>query len=416
VQVTGPGEIGLLANTMEAMRQELKSSRDELLQWAELLEQRVAQRTNELDALNQVSSEIASRLELRQVLNSVVAKTGQLLAAEVVFLCLLDESGQQMCLHATLGPAEAVSVTGTPAIAPLTSQILTADLPLSCGADDCRGACMIIKPDYRKSHLAAPLKTGERIIGALCVGSSKNQKFGPDAPALLNRLANIAAIAIQNARLYEQVERAASLEERQCIAAEMHDGLAQTLSFLQLVADQTRLQVEAGQSGQALQNLDRIHRGLDRAVVDTRRAIASLQEEGPLQSDLQDQLATLVQEFLTQCALPVVWQSALSGPLTISRHDSEQVLRVVREGLLNASRHSRASQVVLRLELDEGQAAITIQDNGQGFDPDETQAENGRSHFGLKIMRARAARIGGRVGIVSTPGVGTQVKLTWPVE
>ncbi len=416
VQVNGPQEITLLTRTMETMRQELEGSRDELLQWTDRLEQRVAQRTNELQALNQVSSEIASRLELPQVLNSVVAKTQQLLDAEVVFLCLLDDEGQSMSLQATHGPKEAIQAACTPAREMPASQVLATDAALSCGTDDCRGACQIVAPAFRKSHLVAPLRTGERVIGALCVASQAPRDFAPEALALLNRLANVAAIAIENARLYAQVERAASLEERQCIAAEMHDGLAQTLSYLQLISGQASLQVETGQNAQALQSLERIGAALDRAIEDTRRAIASLQEQGPLHEVLQDQLRAVAQEFSTSQGAPVAWQSSLNSPLVVSHHDTEQVIRVVHEALLNASRHGRAAQMIVRLELDQGEAIVTVQDDGRGFDPAHLRAENGRHHFGLKIMRARAARLGGRIEIDSAPGAGTRVRLAWPVE
>jgi two-component system nitrate/nitrite sensor histidine kinase NarX len=414
VDVRGASEINLLSQAMETMRQELEISRDELVQSAELLEQRVDQRTKELEALNQVSREIASRLELPQVLQSVAAKTIQLLGAEAVFLCLLDENGAQMRLQATLGPDGSIQASSTSAQAPPARSVLDSEAALSCGAGDCRGGCQIINPLYRNSHLVAPLKTGQHILGALCVGSRKLEAFTADSEALLFRLANIAAIAIENARLYAQAERAASLEERQCIAAEIHDGLAQTLSFLKLMAGQIALEVETGRIPEALNNLTRLDQALNLAVDDTRRAITSLQEHGPLREVLQDQISQLVEDFSSQYATSVEWLNAPTAPIVLSHQDNEQVLRIVQEALNNARQHSQATRIAICLDACGQDHIITVQDNGKGFDPEDIPLTNGRIHFGLKIMQARVARIGGSLDIRSEPGAGTEVRLTWP--
>jgi signal transduction histidine kinase len=91
----------------------------------------------------------------------------------------------------------------------------------------------------------------------------------------------------------------------------------------------------------------------------------------------------------------------------------EQVERVVREGMLNASRHAQAQHISIELEAAEGEITVTVEDDGQGFDPDLAATQEGE-HFGLSIMRARAARVGGRMEIDSVPGRGTRVILTWP--
>ncbi len=95
---------------------------------------------------------------------------------------------------------------------------------------------------YRTSHIAAPLKIEQQVIGALCVGSKSQNEFSEEATNALTKLANVAAVALQNARLYNQAERLATSEERQRIAAEMHDGLAQTLSYTKLIVNQTTMQ------------------------------------------------------------------------------------------------------------------------------------------------------------------------------
>ena len=114
-----------------------------------------------------------------------------------------------------------------------------------------------------------PLKIEQQIIGALCVGSEKAGQFRDEFIAALTKLANVAAVALQNARLYEQAERLAALEERQRIAAEMHDGLAQTLSYAKLAANQSALLIESGQEAEAVQTLEKVSEALNQAVEDT---------------------------------------------------------------------------------------------------------------------------------------------------
>jgi signal transduction histidine kinase len=268
---------------------------------------------------------------------------------------------------------------------------------------------------FRSSHLAAPLRIGERVIGALCVGSPQTEAFPGEAANLLTRLANSAAIALENARLYEQAERVATLEERQRIAAAMHDGLAQTLSYLGLKIEQAADLVKAERSDEALGELQRTHAAIGQVSQEVRRSIAGLQEGSRPRLTLQDALAETVQELTTDGQPSVDLVVRYQSPLRLPPDTTGQVLRVVREAVLNARRHAQAGRIAVCLEQRGAEMAVTVEDDGRGFDP-ETLPGNGQGHFGLRIMQARAARLGGQLAIHSTPGHGTQVILTWPVD
>ena len=415
VKTPGAREIRLLAENFEAMRARLESAQAESLAWTDTLEQRVAQRTQELEALYSVSREISSQLDINHVLRSVTQKTQEQLGCDVVFLCLLEQQGQVMSLRATQGPESAICQTTSPVQNPTVDRILTGDEALRCSDLGCQGYCEILAAPYRTSHLAAPLKIGRQVIGALCVGCTKPGVVTDEAMNTLTKLANVTAVALQNARLYEQTERAATLEERQRIAAEMHDGLAQTLSYLQIIIDQAITQVEKDQEDQAVQTLDRAQNALNRANEDTRKVIASMQEQDPLEDTLQEQLSLLAEEF-SKGKIPIKWVSAIQVPVALPRQKMEQVIRVAREALLNAQRHSQARHIQIGLEQTVDQWVVTIEDDGQGFDPDQLQPENSPNHFGLNIMRARAARVCGKVEIHSRPGAGACVRLSWPIK
>jgi two-component system, NarL family, nitrate/nitrite sensor histidine kinase NarX len=411
VRVNGSDEVNLLARSFESMRLQMEESHQQLQVWANTLEERVDLRTKELNALYQVSREISSRLEINHVLDSVTAKAGELLKAEAAFLCLLDDDGGQLTLHSTSGPNESVVQPRTSVWESVAGQVLTGVSALPCGVDGCLGVCSIMAKPLQVSHLAAPLRVGDKVIGALCVGSSQKEAFNDESAVLLARLANSAAIALENARLYTQAERLGILEERQRIAAEMHDGLAQTMSYLHINVDLAREQFENGQSQLAINTLDQVQSAMEQGLVDIRRAIDSLQAETPLRFTLQEQLSEIVQEFLSP-DIKISWQTDTIAPLVLSNEQSEQLQRIVREALLNAVRHSNAQHIAVRLDVKGDAIQVVVEDDGCGFDPHMVSASDGQFHFGLKIMQARASRVGIQLNIISTLGEGTRVILT----
>lgn len=411
IQPGGPAEVQMLGRTMDVMRRQILTSRTELEQWAATLESRVRQRTRELEALAAVSQEINAHLSINEVFSSVVEKARELSGSEVASLCLLDGQGKVLNLHAAAGPEAAIRSAHSPADGQFTSSILRQSCARACGLQDCEGSCRIIRPVYRASHLAAPLRSHEKVIGALCVGSSQPDAFRPETEAVLTQLAGAAAVALENSRLYQQAEHAATLEERQRIASEMHDGLLQTLSFLALMVRWSREHLEQGDLEKALASLQQVERAEEQAEHEIRRAIASLQDDFPVNYTLQEQLAALAGE-LSKAGPPVRYRSDVLLPVILPRQEGEQALRVVREAVLNAQRYSQADEVSLRFEEAGGEIRLTVADCGVGFDP-EAKPGDGRPHFGIKIMRARAARLGGRLELQSAPGRGTVVRLAW---
>jgi two-component system nitrate/nitrite sensor histidine kinase NarX len=415
VQINGPAEIQVLGATMDTMRSQLKASIEETQAWADTLEERVSQRTRELDALYSVSREISSRLDINYVLNSVTEKARQLLDGEIAYLCMLDNRGQTLSLQAICGPDSAIHRSATSATAPLPGHILSGKDAVHCEIKGCHGACEIMASPYQTSHIAAPLQAGNRIIGALCVGSSQAQYFSAESLGLLTKLANAAAVAIENARLYDQAERSAILEERHRFAAEIHDGLAQTLNYLLMSVDLTHDLVQQGKTVLAMEKLERCHTAIDQASRETRQAIASLHDDLPKPSSLQDQLSGLVREIPVR-GVTIEWVSEVKPPLMLPHQQSEQILRVAREALLNAQNHSQATLINISLGQQGGQGILTINDNGCGFDPHTALPENGQGHFGMIIMRARAARLEGKLEIDSAPDSGTRISLVWPLH
>ncbi|HEX8993267.1 MAG TPA: ATP-binding protein [Anaerolineales bacterium] len=413
VRVDGPTEVQALAQSFNAMREGLRSSRQELLRLNESLEERVTQRTRELETLNEVSRDISSRLDIQQVLDSVTEKARSLLGGEVASLCLVDDSQHWLRLQAVSGPRNAVEGDTVLVDDSLPGMVLDSEQALLCGTGACQGGCRMLSDRYRVSHMAASLRIGERVIGALCVGSRVQNRFAGEATNMLTQLANAAAIALENARLYAQAERVAALEERRRVAAEMHDGLGQTLSYLGLMTDQVVDFLSEGQDQAALERLQKTRDTIGKATDEVRRAINSLMDESDSHTDLCTRLHQTAAAFAADHHLEIDWQADAATQPKCPPQTAEQVLNIASEALNNVVHHAQAQQVRLRVGHTPDAYFVSVEDDGRGFDPSQPEP-NG--HFGLQIMQARAAHIGGRLEIESRPGGGTRVILTWPIE
>jgi len=224
------------------------------------------------------------------------------------------------------------------------------------------------------------------------------------------------ALDITERKQAEEVLRKLSqLEERQQIAAEMHDGLAQTLNYLGLKVETAVGSLATGRGDDVIDQLQHLRATIDQASQEVRQFIARPQQGIRPPQALEDRLAEMTVEFRVESGPAVDLLIRSQSPLPLPHDQTEQVVRVVREALLNASRHARAERIVVCLELQGGQAVVSVEDDGGGFDP-QASSDDENGHFGLDIMRARAARLGGELSIDSTPGQGTRVVLRWPIE
>ncbi len=385
------------------------------------LYQEVARWADELALLHQATVYLTSSLDISTVLDQITHQAARLLTCEVAAIFLWDEENQEAICYSCHGMDGEAPLDLH--LRPTENQVL-ADLvadrrsvAVSNALTDPR-----MSPQWRerfqvKAQLALPLLVSNKLLGVLfLIDQKSSRRWGPDQVGWAESFVNHASIALENAYLYERADQAAALEERQRIAAEMHDGLAQTLSYIGLRADQITEHVAAGRSEQANQELDQMREVIGRATQEARQIIASLQEPPKPRRSLQNWLAEVVSQFESDGDLTVELLAQLPTPLYLATEQAEQVLRVVQEAMLNAGRHAQASYLIVRLTQRRGHYYVSIEDNGKGFDTQAPMPDDGMGHFGLKIMRARAARIGGTVEIKSAPGEGTQVILTWPTE
>jgi len=409
VEPAASGEIGALARSFEGMREELAVSRLKLERWAAQLESRVERRTQQLAALFEVSAEISSQLEIQRVLESVAEKTCHLAGGEVAVLCLLDPAGEAPTVAATSGLAEAFVARPQAVIRGFTSAAAcTAEAAILHEGRD----CSLLQPQFRRSHLAVPLCIGERVLGVLCVGHREESRFGEEERRLLTLLANAGAVALENARLYERVEQAAALAERERVVAEIHDGLAQTLSFLRLRLAMFEGSVESESVPGVSEHLALIRRTVEKASQEVRRMMGGLQAGEHARRTLEGRLRQTVERFIEEREMEIELRVDTGQPILGPPEVHEQVVRVVQEALTNVHKHARPGRATVVLERHGGQAVVCVHDDGPGFDVNSLPTRQHR--FGLKVMEARARRINGELGVESAPGQGTTVMLRWP--
>lgn len=245
----------------------------------------------------------------------------------------------------------------------------------------------------------------------ILLDGSEARQWQPREMELIENLSNRAAVALMNARLHQQLEVAAALEERQRIAANMHDGLAQTLSLLGLRADSLQELFSEGSTSEIEAAVQEIQQTVANATLDVRRSIASLQEAPRPRRPLQSQLLELLEQLQTSPGPELCFDPGDTPAVFLSSKQLEQILPVIQEAVVNANRHAHARNVFIRLEAIEDHLRLTIEDDGRGFDLDLSQENQG--HFGLSIMQARIARINGEFQIDTSPGKGTRILLSW---
>ena len=393
---SGRSEIGQLVDSFNAMSEKLQQHQRELRDF----NLRLQRKAEEAGALYEVGMEISSFLELDKILNSVASKLKEVLRADAVVLCLVDEEGDRLVPKATCGPRAAFNLTQESAKAAVCSEA---------------SECPFIRPDYCLGRLVVPIKKGENTLGSICVASRQLREFTAEETNLASGLATQAGIAIENAQLYRQAQQVAILTERDRIAREMHDTWAQTLAYIQLENRLIIQMLESGEEEKAQTHLRTMSKKLTDTYEEVRQAILSLQTKVYKGAEFVPVLTEYLHEFGQQTGLVVQLQVKDRRASRLPAGADIQLIRIVQEALANIWKHARARRAWVRLESELEGIKVTIEDDGQGFDPRQLSADD-RGRFGLRSMRERAESLGGSLEVDSAPGKGCRVLVWLPKE
>ncbi|WP_329534785.1 GAF domain-containing sensor histidine kinase [Streptomyces sp. NBC_01450] len=364
---------------------------------------------------------MSRHLEVRDVLKTIVASARELLDAQYAALGVPDDHGgfAQFVV-------DGVSDAQWKAIGPLPRQhgILAAMLHearperlADVRTDPRFEGWPAAHPDM-SDFLGLPIRDGDEVIGALFL-ANKNKKdcstpadgcgFTEDDQELLTILAQHAAIALTNARLYERSRELTIVEERSRLAHELHDAVSQKLFSLRLTAQAAAALVDRDPA-RAKGELHQVAMLAAEATEELRAAVIELRPAALDEDGLVATLRTQIQVLDRAHSARVTF--AGHGVRALPAAQEEAVLRVAQEALHNALRHSGAGRVDVTLEKRGTGTVLRVSDDGSGFEPTATRTA-GR-HLGLVSMRDRSSGVGGTLSVESAPGKGTTIEMEVP--
>ncbi|WP_307171812.1 GAF domain-containing sensor histidine kinase [Streptomyces sp. B3I7] len=374
--------------------------------------------TSGLAAVSSALLAMSRHLEVRDVLKTIVASARELLDAEYAALGVPDDHGgfAQFVV-------DGVSDAQWRAIGPLPRRhgILAAMLD---EASPQRLADVRTDPRFEgwpaahpemSDFLGLPVRAGDEVIGALFLANKRGPGptgrcgFTEEDEQLLGILAQHAAIALTNARLYERSRELTIAEERSRLAHELHDAVSQKLFSLRLTAQAAAALVDRDPA-RARGEMQQVAALAAEAADELRTAVVELRPAALDEDGLVATLRTQIQVLDRAHTARVTFTGR--GVRALPAAQEEALLRVAQEALHNALRHSGATRVDVTLERSGPGAVLRVTDDGSGFDPG-TVRRAGR-HLGLVSMRDRAGGVGGTLTVESAPGKGTTIEMEVP--
>lgn len=256
--------------------------------------------------------------------------------------------------------------------------------------------------------LYVPLRLDDTVWSYLRLGRTNKQRFGSEEIELALALAQQVSLSARLSRFAEQAGQAAITEERNRMAREMHDTLAQGFTgiIVQLEAAEDALDSRVGAPNVAIDHLDRARNLARQSLADARRSVWALRPQALVHEDLEAALRRHAAQLTAGTNL-VVEVSVRGEPRSLAPDYEANLLRIGQEALTNVLNHSGASQVTIELSYLPDSISLRVQDNGQGFaSPPDTRSSG---HFGLHGMRERAAKMHGTLETNSRPGQGTMI-------
>jgi signal transduction histidine kinase len=376
-------------------------------------------RTQEWRSVFEVGEQVAASLDLHALLETVVQRAQELLRTDVAMLTLLSPSREELVIAASVGlRTEALRNLRVPVTETLPEPPIEEGAPVIIEdylTDPRRTTPPIpeILEEHLVSFIAARFAAKGKLLGVLHVANRTPTHFSEHDAKLLQAFANLAAIAVENARLYERVQSLAVLEERQRIGMDLHDGVIQSIYAVGLNLEECSEEV-FNQPSDVRVRLEKAINDLNQVIKDIRNYIFDLRPRALESTNLTDALSTLVRELrvnsLVEANLVVDGGRELGSVLT--EDQVTNLFHIAQEALSNVQKHARASSVEARLTTQNGVLRLAISDNGVGFAPGRG-TEPG--HRGLRNMSERAQSLGGRLSLESAPGKGTSVVIEVPI-
>ena len=380
------------------------------------LERKVAEKTRDLEskrarlaALYEVSNFLVSAHTLDELAQGFAQKIRRISGADAVAVRWSDEGSQRYlmlasdCLPEELVKEERCLEAGLCACGQPQVSARTRVIPIISHDDHRLGNC--VRAGY-DSLVSVPIRLQQRILGEVDLFYRTEAMLSTEDRDLYDALTGHLANAIENLRTEALVREAAVSQERAMLARELHDSIAQSLSFLKIQVSLLRNALEKSDADQVQQTLDEIDMGVRESTNDVRELLVHFRTRTD-SDDIEQALRTTLRKFEHQSGIAARMEMHGHG-VALPSDVQLQVLHVVQEALSNARKHAHASEV--QLDVFRGPKWVfRVRDNGRGFDPSARAPDE--THVGLQIMRERAERIGAHIDIHSQPNQGTEVRI-----
>ncbi len=381
-------------------------------------------RSQQLESLHAAALALTTELDLGMVLQKVVDLSRDLVSARYSALGVLDEEGQHIVQFYTAGldPEARARIGSPPQGRGLLGVLIQEGQPILVPDIQADERSVGFPPHHppMRSLLGVPIKSKGKVIGDLYLtdkvsvdasGQERLVPFTEQDREIVEMFATQAAIAIENAQLYRQVEQLAILQERERFGMDLHDGVIQSIYAVGLMLE------EIQHYGAA--DPDRCHQQLERSIValndvirDIRNYILDLRPQRFQGRDLHRGLEELVRELRAQSFLDVTLEMDSASGKRLTPEQTVELLHVVQEALTNVRKHAQAHRVKVHLFTTADRLFLGITDDGRGIDLEQLENPQGN---GIRNMRERISRLGGALEIEPGPQGGTTVTLSVPL-
>ena len=365
-----------------------------------------------LQALDAAVRGISGLLDVEQVLQLIVDRVRELVAAQYAALGIVDEAGLiTQFVTSGITAEQRIAIGDLPRGHGLLGLIIRENRSYRVPHIASHAESYGFPPNHppMDSFLGAPATIRGKVVGRLYLTNKQNAaEFSVDDQALVETFALHAAIAIDNARLYGQVQRLAVVDEQDRISRDLHDSIIQSIYAVTLSLDDVPELVSEAPA-EAGQRVDDAIDALHGVIRDIRNFIFGLR---PLLLDsgsLLEGLRTLADEMSRNTTTEIEIEG--EEPKGVSLEIVAELLAISREALANVARHSGAAHTWIRLAATETRANLEIADDGRGMDQ---TAELVGGHHGLANMRTRAEAMGGTFDLESGPAAGTRIIVSIP--
>jgi len=369
------------------------------------------------ESLREILAALNSDRTLMDILDFIIVQAGRLLGTDTGCIWELHDSGDYLTIQAGRGlPMEQLARQRVRVGQGGVGQAVAQRRPIP--VTDMAAFFQPGHPpmDENERHhlihdfgalLAVPLMTKGNVYGGIVLYYKQARQFTDEEISLAMTYASQAALAIENARLRAQAERAAVAAERTRLARDLHDAVTQTLFSTSLIAEVLPVLWERNpaEGRRRLEELRELTRG---ALAEMRNLLMELRPAALVEAKVSDLLRQLADAATGRTRIPVTLQ--VDGEARLPPDVQVALYRIAQEALNNVSRHSGASAAQIAYCCGGDLVRLTVQDNGRGFDPHSARPQH---HLGMGIMRERAEAVGAKLTVTSCPGAGTKVGVEW---